>query len=310
MKRLWFVLLFSAMIGISANGAAQELSVRGGFSGNWYDPDNDHQGLQIEVIDARRAVVAWYTYDAMGDPVWLFGVGDIRGDTIEVSLDSFRGGAFPTFPGPGAVDIDTWGTAEIEFADCNSAELRWETSRSGFESGTLPLTRLTNLEGQRCGRAEEFQRSISFSFEQGADAWTALFADYTEAVWDSITTEAEWTRLPEPLADRNGFVLSANNASDDLAMFLKAPVGGLEPDTEYRVELEMTFATAVPRNCAGIGGSPGESVGVKLGASRAHGRRERRQLPAQHRQGRRPGGWRRRRPACRRHGQFAGLRGS
>lgn len=267
MKRFWMGLLMLGALAMGASVAAQDMSVRGGFSGSWFDPDHDLQGVLIEVVDARRAAVYWYTYDSMGEPVWLFGVGDIRGDTIEVTLDSYRGGLFPTAANPGTVDIEPWGTAEIEFSDCQSAELRWDTTHDGFENGTLPLTRLTGIEGQRCGEAEAFERTISFSFEQGADAWAAVFSDFSEPQADSIDTDSEWMPLPEPLADRNGLMLTGRNTSDDLAMFFKTPIGGLAPSTEYRVELDMTFATSVPRDCAGAGGSPGNSVYVKLGAA-------------------------------------------
>jgi hypothetical protein len=259
--------MFLGAITVTGNATAQELSIRGGFTGNWYNPDHDHQGLQIEVIDPRQAVVAWYTYDDAGEPVWLFGVGGIRGDTIEVPLDSFGGGRFPTASDRGTVNIEPWGTAEIQFADCNSAELRWETESADFDDGTLPLTRLTNMEGRRCGQAEDFQRAIRFSFEQGADSWSAVFADYSEEQLDTIGTAAGWTGLPFPLRDRNGFRLSGKNVSDDLAMFLKHPIAGLAPDTEYRVELAMTFATNVPQGCVGTGAPPGESVYMKLGAA-------------------------------------------
>lgn len=269
MKRIWSGLVMLGALAVTAGAAAQELSIRGGFSGNWYDPEHDHQGVQIEVIDPRRAVVAWYTYDATGEPVWLFGVGDIRGGTIEVELDSFRDGRFPAASEPGMVSVEPWGTAEIEFESCNSAEFRWTTVSEGFDDGTIPLTRLTGIEGQRCGLAEAFQRTFSFSFEPGAGSWSAVFADYSEAQSDTIGTAAGWTRIPFPLRDRNGFRLSGRNTSDDLAMFLKHPIAGLAPNTEYLVELAMTFATNVPQNCPGIGGSPGESVYVKLGAAGA-----------------------------------------
>lgn len=267
MKRRLFALVVLGMAGLSINASAQDLSVRGGFSGNWYNPDNDHQGVQIEVIDPRRAVVAWYTYNDAGEPVWLFGVGDIRGDTIEVPLDSFDGGRFPTSSESGTVNIEPWGTAEIEFTDCNSAQLRWETESPGFDDGSLPLTRLSGIEGKRCGEAEAFQRTTDYSFELGADSWSAVFADYSEEQLDTIGTAAGWTGLPFPLSDRNGFRLSGRNTSDDLAMFLKHPIAGLAPDTEYRVELAMTFATNVPQGCVGTGGPPGESVYMKLGAA-------------------------------------------
>ncbi|MGM0633634.1 MAG: hypothetical protein ACQETO_10755, partial [Pseudomonadota bacterium] len=268
MYRQFFSLIFAVMTGLSLNASAQELSVRGGFSGYWFNADNEQQAVQIEVIDPRSAAVSWLTYDSTGEPVWLAGFGNVRGDTIEATLSRFSGGRFPTASETGQASLDILGLAEIEFTDCQSAELRWNTNNADFPNGTLPLSRLTDgVEGTRCGGAERFQRTVHFSFEQGAGPWSAVFGDFTEATEDSIDTESGWTQLPQPLEDRNGFGLAGTNAPDDLAMFLKAPLTGLRPDTEYHVELAMTFATQEPQNCAGIGGQPGESVGVKLGAS-------------------------------------------
>lgn len=268
MERLFIPLSFVIMAGLSFSAAAQELSVRGGFSGYWFNADHEQQAVQIEVIDPRRAAVTWLTYDANGEPAWLAGYGNVSGDTIRVTLSRFQGGRFPTTSETGEVNLEILGAAEIEFADCSSAELRWNSNSAGFPGGSLSLSRLTaGVEGNRCGAAERFQRSISFSFEQGAGPWSAVFGDYTDGTEDSISTESGWSQLPQPLGDRNGFGLAGSNASDDLAMFLKAPVEGLQAQTEYDVELDMTFATQVPQNCAGIGGAPGESVGVKLGAS-------------------------------------------
>ena len=42
---------------------------------------------------------------------------------------------------------------------------------------------------------------------------------------------------------------------------------GLQPSTEYAVTVEIDLATNVPGGLFGIGGSPGESVFVKAGAS-------------------------------------------
>lgn len=50
-------------------------------------------------------------------------------------------------------------------------------------------------------------------------------------------------------------------------MLVKAPLRGLLPDTVYRIELDLEFASNVPRGCVGVGGSPGDSVYMKLGAS-------------------------------------------
>jgi hypothetical protein len=60
---------------------------------------------------------------------------------------------------------------------------------------------------------------------------------------------------------------SGNNHSDDLFMFMKRRVNGLEPNTVYYITFTVEFATNVPDETMGAGGSPGESVYVKAGAS-------------------------------------------
>lgn len=267
MKRSRLGIILAVAMGAAAAVSTQELSLRGDISGNWFDPARDGQGLQIEVIDARRAVVAWYTFDAAGNPAWLFGVGEISSDTIVVELEQFSGGAFPATPGGAPARGEPWGTATLVFDSCSEAAMSWTTDAQGFADGNMPLARLTAIRELRCGQAEEFEHVVTFSLDAGPGQWEALFADYDEAQQDIILPEAGRERLPEPLDDRHGFMLAGTNRSDDLAMFLVHPVGGLTADTAYRVELEMTFATEVPQGCAGAGGSPGESVYVKLGAS-------------------------------------------
>ena len=65
----------------------------------------------------------------------------------------------------------------------------------------------------------------------------------------------------------SGVYVQRHNRSDDLFMFLKKQVGGLRPNTAYAVSVSLDLATNVPTATFGIGGSPGESVFVKAGAS-------------------------------------------
>lgn len=73
--------------------------------------------------------------------------------------------------------------------------------------------------------------------------------------------------LPDALpVDGRGLYVAGTNHSDDLFMFWKGRVEGLEPGTTYRVEFRVEFATEAPSDCVGIGGPPGEAVRVKAGA--------------------------------------------
>ncbi|MGK7294746.1 MAG: hypothetical protein ACNS61_02830 [Candidatus Wenzhouxiangella sp. M2_3B_020] len=245
-----------------------ELTVRGGFSGNWTDPIANRQGVQIEIVDGDTAVIAWFTYDAFGQSTWLFGTGEIEGAVIRAEMLRFEGGTFP--PGdsdPDAIVSQAWGSVELRFESCSAGTMSWTPTAPGFEPGRMELGRVTAIDGLDCGAPERFQREVRFHFDAGAGRWRALFSDYDEEQRDLLMTEAGRFRLPEPLADRAGYKLAGTNRSDDLAMLMTAPIGGLRPSTTYRVVQTMTFATQVPDNCFGIGGSPGNSVYVQLGAS-------------------------------------------
>lgn len=115
-----------------------------------------------------------------------------------------------------------------------------------------------------------------FTFDEDLEGWSIGFADYPvgtsgaeqQAIDDFYELGGGHTRLPEPLDTGEGAVrLTGNNHSDDLFMFLKRRVPGLAPETGYQLELRVVFASNVPTGCAGIGGSPGDSVFVKGGAT-------------------------------------------
>src|SRR5690606_13448341 len=79
---------------------------------------------------------------------------------------------------------------------------------------------------------------------------------------------AEIRPLPEEVGrEGRAYFLSGRNTSDDLFMFLKKPVSGLAPESSYRADFFVEFASAAPSNCAGVGGAPGESVWLKAGVS-------------------------------------------
>ena len=111
--------------------------------------------------------------------------------------------------------------------------------------------------------------SAQVDFSTGQHGWTADFADYPVGQDDFYELESGYRALPAPLdTSQRALYISGNNHSDDLFMFWKGQIVGLAPNTSYRVRFEVEIATNVPAGCGGVGGSPGESVWVKAGASR------------------------------------------
>jgi hypothetical protein len=117
------------------------------------------------------------------------------------------------------------------------------------------------------GEFPPVENTFTFTFETGDEAWIPgyadLPADFNQAEFDLI---AEWRPLP-PELEGNGIYMQGDNRSADLFMYIANFLDGLEPNTDYQVTFYLDLATNVPEGMAGIGGSPGESVYVKAGAT-------------------------------------------
>jgi hypothetical protein len=126
---------------------------------------------------------------------------------------------------------------------------------------------VTSLSAQR--QPQKFVE-IAEDFSQGSGGWLAEFTNYnfSEAGQQRL---AEIRALPaETEPQRNGYYLQAINHSDDIFSFLKRPLeaqDGIEPGASYEVEFLIEFASNAPTGCVGVGGSPGDAVYLKVGAS-------------------------------------------
>jgi hypothetical protein len=111
---------------------------------------------------------------------------------------------------------------------------------------------------------------LEYDFLDGSDGWAAEISDFTDATRPDDFV-AETGVAPIGFDARSGyFHLAAGNRSDDLFMFLARSVGiddGLVGSTPYRAAFTVEFASDAPTGCAGIGGAPGESVYLKVGAT-------------------------------------------
>lgn len=140
-----------------ADAVANPLDLR--YSGNWFSPARNGEGIALEMLDGGTAVMYFFTYPpkAMFDlttqispPVplrtqaWMVGVGRVMGDGI--AFDDLR-----YYSPLGAVPVTNshWGSAWLSFSDCSHGRLRWD-GPPDWGSLEVPIERLTNLYGLGC----------------------------------------------------------------------------------------------------------------------------------------------------------------
>ncbi|MEN1729039.1 MAG: DNRLRE domain-containing protein [Pseudomonadota bacterium] len=123
--------------------------------GSWFNPDRGGEGFVFDFFTRGEApnnlglVVYFYTYDLNDRPLYL--VGSIEGLTpgstnpIVVEVIQTQGTSFgPNFNADN-VAVIPWGDLEIEFFNCESAEVRWFPIAMGFGEGSTIIERLVPL---------------------------------------------------------------------------------------------------------------------------------------------------------------------
>ncbi len=122
--------------------------------------------------------------------------------------------------------------------------------------------------GLVAGCSNDDPQTIRIDFSQGAQGWVGSFTDYPVGEDDFFELKVDYRPLLQPLnTSRNAHYISGNNHSDDLWMYYKGQVRGLDGGRRYSVRFEVEIATSVQNGCFGVGGAPGEGVTVKAGAS-------------------------------------------
>lgn len=103
-----------------------------------------------------------------------------------------------------------------------------------------------------------------YDFRQGNQQWQAGFSDYPTDNATTYELESGIRNLPTGYTGQ-GFYLKGMNRSDDLFMYIKRKITGLEPATRYQLSVSVRFLTDAASDCMGVGGAPGESVYLKFG---------------------------------------------
>lgn len=107
----------------------------------------------------------------------------------------------------------------------------------------------------------------NFDFTQDQYGWQHGFAEYPAGPDDSVFFELKAGYTQEPSGGSKALMISGNNHSDDLFMYIKKKLDGLAANREYTITFNVSFLSDASVNSIGAGGSPGESVYFKVGAT-------------------------------------------
>lgn len=109
--------------------------------------------------------------------------------------------------------------------------------------------------------------SVVSSFENGFDGWSVDLAEYNTSM-DSSMIEFKYAieKMPSD-STKKALRVQSHNRSDDMFMYAKKKISGLDSKKKYEVFFDIELGTYFHANSVGIGGSPGSSVFVKAGAS-------------------------------------------
>ena len=211
-------------------------------------------GVQAEVTDSGQlAVTVQANYpdscSTLGEVETM-----VEGNTVTVTMYAQRP--------PGLTCAQTLipfeETVVLDIGDVAPGEYTITVNEAAMTTVTIP---------EAGDPAENEDTTFNFQFETGDEGWATGFADLpADSDPEFYELEADHRELPSGL-EGYGIYIQGHNHSDDLFMFLKKQVEGLQPNTTYQVTFKVDIATNVPEGMMGIGGSPGESVYVKAGAS-------------------------------------------
>ncbi|MEO8803690.1 MAG: hypothetical protein ABI304_08875 [Rudaea sp.] len=142
--------------------ASNELMpISGYMSTNWSNPNQSGEGMVVQVYDAgdqtnRILAFAWFTYDSVGAPFWLYGQVTFPIGTTSVSVPTayFQNGSFAPMSPSSNVQNTSWGTVAISFPDCGHMSIHYDGDASAVQgpsgSGDETFQRVANVDNLTC----------------------------------------------------------------------------------------------------------------------------------------------------------------
>ncbi len=124
----------------------------GGINGLYFNPDSDGHYVNVMQFNGGTLIL-WNTFDPNGAQVMIYAVGELNEDRSAV-LDAPAwtnvGGRVGLDGTVEAAEVEHWGTLSIQMDDCKTGTLQFNSDRSDYGSGALPLKRLVRIKQIGC----------------------------------------------------------------------------------------------------------------------------------------------------------------
>ena len=145
----------------------EEFVVRDEMSGAWFDPAHDGEGFIIEMLDSRRAVVYWFTYDENGRQRWFIGIAQARKNQLVIDeLLEMQGGSFGS--APNNISESVIGSLVLDFESCDDGTAFYTVNG---ETGSQDITRLSAINGRSCAEPGDSLIIASSAEELNSGNW-------------------------------------------------------------------------------------------------------------------------------------------
>jgi sugar lactone lactonase YvrE len=123
-----------------------------GLNGNWWSgPARNGEGVQIEIAEGEGGqtvfVATVYSYNDQGGQIFLVAVGDVSGDTAEVTVYITKDGRWGSDFNPDDVDTIEWGSGLFKAGGCGAVSMSLRPNAAykglGYTDMDYELIRLT-----------------------------------------------------------------------------------------------------------------------------------------------------------------------
>jgi len=130
-----------------------------GLSGNWWGGDTRAgEGFLIDIayniLDQAILVISFYTYDSIGNQVWLIGSGVVDGNVVTMNILMPVGARWGDDFNPGDRTETPWGTGTFTFTSCASGHFALVPNQAmqanGFTNLEYDINRELLIPGVEC----------------------------------------------------------------------------------------------------------------------------------------------------------------